>query len=507
MVSDSFVIRNISIAGNYLLKTFRSSRLYLILKRIADWFRWLFGSCVLLEIIKREGTLVRVWEYSRTYDFFARILHAPTNSMRRRYEKKQYVFTDSHVYKLIMLAANNLHILVSLALFVMVITPHRFWYNIFTTMMAFALVILFFIKTVVDKDTYFNFKYINFYLAIFTISILLAQVFSIFPGLSLRFLVFHLNCLVLVLILVNSINSKEQLSTVIESILMGITFVGLYAILQRIKGVPVNPAQTDLSVNVGMPGRVYSTMENPNNLGQVLIMLIPFYVAVIFASNSFIKKFIVVGMGIPPLIALALTYSRSSWVGFVVTFMMFILLINWRYVPLFIFIGLAMIPVLPRTVYNRILTIWDPRDSSVSYRGLIYKTIQPMVEDYWLTGVGLGSDAFMKVVQNYPLHTKVIPPHTHNLYIQVWIETGLIGGLSFIGFLISTIKKGIKRIKMESDKYLKYTIIAGISSLAGILVVGVAEYVWYYPRVMVIFWVVVGLLLAALNLTGSKEKA
>ncbi len=60
---------------------------------------------------------------------------------------------------------------------------------------------------------------------------------------------------------------------------------------------------------------------------------------------------------------------------------------------------------------------------------------------------------------------------------------------------------------MESDKYLKYTIIAGISSLAGILVVGVAEYVWYYPRVMVIFWVVVGLLLAALNLTGSKEKA
>ena len=50
---------------------------------------------------------------------------------------------------------------------------------------------------------------------------------------------------------------------------MGITFVGLYAILQRIKGVPVNPAQTDLSVNVGMPGRVYSTMENPNNLGQV----------------------------------------------------------------------------------------------------------------------------------------------------------------------------------------------------------------------------------------------
>jgi len=258
-------------------------------------------------------------------------------------------------------------------------------------------------------------------------------------------------------------------------------------------------------VNVGMPGRIYSTMENPNNLGQILLMLIPFYVAIILASSSFIKKFIIAGMGIPPLIALALTYSRSSWVGFAVTFLMFVLLTNWRYVPLFIFAGLAMIPVLPQTVYNRILTIWDPRDSSVNYRALINKTIRPMFEDYWLTGVGLGSDAFMKVVQNYPLHTKVIPPHTHNLYIQIWIETGLIGVLSFIGFLVSTVKKGIKRIRMEDDRYLKYTIIAGISSLVGILVVGIAEYVWYYPRVMVIFWVVAGLLLAALNLTGSKE--
>lgn len=505
MESDSFVIRNLSKTGNYLLKTFRNSLVYIILKAIADWFRWLFGSCLLLEIMKREGTFARVWKYSKTYDTFARILIRPTELFREKYDKRQQVFTSSHVYKLIILAADNLHVLVSFGLFLTLIIPHSFWYNIFTTMMVIGLVILFFVKTIVNKDTYFRYKYIDFYLALFTISILLAQIFSIFPSLSLRFLVFHLNCLALVLVLVNSIRSKEQLSTVIESVLMGVTFVGLYAILQRIKGVPVNPAQTDLVVNVGMPGRVYSTMENPNNLGQILIMLIPFYAAVILASESFIKRLIMVGMGIPPLMALALTYSRSSWVGFAVTFFMFVLLINWRYTPLFAFVGLAMIPVLPKSIYNRILTIWDPRDSSVSYRGLIYRTIQPVLENYWLTGVGLGSDTFMKVIQNYPLHTKVIPPHTHNLYIQVWIETGLIGGLAFIGFFISTIKKGVKKLKAEKDRYLKYITIAGISSLTGILVVGVAEYVWYYPRVMVVFWVMAGLLLAALNLTTSPK--
>ena len=60
-------------------------------------------------------------------------------------------------------------------------------------------------------------------------------------------------------------------------------------------------------------------------------------------------------------------------------------------------------------------------------------------------------------------------------------------------------------VRAQTDKYLKYGIIAGVSSLAGILVVGIGEYVWYYPRVMVIFWIITGLLLASLNLTEDAK--
>ena len=497
MGSDSFVIRFINVIASYLLKVLYNSSTYKVLNRIADWFRKCFGTSYVITILKREGTLVKLWDKSKTYKFFSQMLHSPTRLMRVEYEKKQHIFQSSKIFKLIVLATDNMHVLASLALFVIFIIPHSFWYNIFATMMAFGLLLLLFIKTVINKDTFFNFKHINFYLAIFILSIVLAQVFSIYPALGFRFLIFYLTCLLFVFILVNSIKNKDQLATVIESILMGVAIIGLYAIFQRIRGVPVNAAQTDLSLNAGMPGRVYSTMENPNNLAEILMMLIPFYVAVFLGSKSFIKRFIILGMAISPLIALGLTYSRSSWIGFAVAILMFVLLTNWRLVPLFLLAGIAAIPILPQTVYNRILTIFDSRDSSVSYRFLIYKTIGPMFENYWFTGVGLGSDAFMKVVQNYPLHTKVIPPHTHNLFIQVWIEVGLVGVLSFIGFLVSTVKKSIKSIVDEKDKYIKFSIIAGVSSLVGILTVGVAEYIWYYPRVMIIFWVVVGLLLAA----------
>ncbi len=503
METQSVVIKRLYIIGEYLFNTFKNSTTYKILIKIAAWFRWIFSSCVLFNVIKRDGNVDVLWRKSRTYRFFASILHKIINLLRNIYIKLERFLAYSGIYKFLVYLADNMYVLLSLSLIIMVITPHSFWYNIFTSIIAFGLLVLLLIRVASDKNIKINFNYFNFYLTLFVITIFFALIFSLSPGLSLRFFVFHLNCLVLVVLLVNSLNTKERFTTVLESILAGITFVGLYAILQSIKGVPVNPSQTDLSLNPGMPGRVYATMENPNNLGQVLIMILPFYAAAALSSNSFTKRFIIFVMSLPPLAALVLTYSRSAWVGFAVAAFVFVLLTNWKIAPLFIFVGLAAIPFLPRTIYNRIISMWNLRDSSISYRFLIYRTIEPVVEKYWLTGTGLGSDVFMKVVRNYPLHTGVVPPHTHNLYIQVLIETGIAGLISFVGFLVNIIKRGIKSIKLQEDKYIKYSIIAGVSSLAGILTVGLAEYVWYYPRVMVIFWVVIGLLLASLSLTGK----
>ena len=36
----------------------------------------------------------------------------------------------------------------------------------------------------------------------------------------------------------------------------------------------------------------------------------------------------------------------------------FLALLNWRWVPVFLVLGLAAIPFLPETIYNRILTIF-----------------------------------------------------------------------------------------------------------------------------------------------------
>ncbi len=81
--------------------------------------------------------------------------------------------------------------------------------------------------------------------------------------------------------------------------------------------------------------------------------------------------------------------------------------------------------------------------------------------------------------------------HCHNIYLQVWCETGLVGVISFVGGIFWTVKKGCRAVTAGGcDPVVRMTIIGGVSALAGTMLCGMADYIWNYPRVMLIFWFV-----------------
>jgi len=84
------------------------------------------------------------------------------------------------------------------------------------------------------------------------------------------------------------------------------------------------------------------------------------------------------------------------------------------------------------------------------------------------------------------------------------VEMGVLGGIGFLTFAYSSLKKGLGAYN-RTDKELRCTIIAAIASICGISFVCAAEYVWFYPRVMFIFFVVFGLLLSAVRLAKKQN--
>jgi hypothetical protein len=48
-------------------------------------------------------------------------------------------------------------------------------------------------------------------------------------------------------------------------------------------------------------------------------------------------------------------------------------------------------------------------------------------------------------------------------------------------------------------------LIGGASALAGGLVCGITDYIWYYPRAICIFWFLMGILLAGSRMILRKD--
>ena len=299
---------------------------------------------------------------------------------------------------------------------------------------------------------------------------------------------------------------KPILAPLVALAVLGLSVAALYGCYQSYIGVDIVASQQDMNLNQGMPGRVYSFFDNPNNFAEQLAMLLPLNLALFLNSHWRGKLLSLLSLGVG-LVAIGATYGRASWIGLAGAVLVFLALLNWRWVPVFLLVGLAAIPFLPETIYNRILTIFNAgEDSSVQYRFGIYETTRNLMEDYWARGVGLGTDVMKKVFQTYPTNFDgSYPVHTHNNYLQMWGETGILGLLAYLSLLLYQLKSGVKGFCAALDPRVKRMMAAAIGAFCGILVIGVAEYTWYYPRNMFTYWFLFGVIGACIKLVRMEQ--
>lgn len=507
MLQESLIYKCIYAMWDYLCRSYNESLIVLAFRKLWAVLSGLFSSSAILRFIGREGFITRTWSESYIFRLADALVNLPQRMLHPLYKKAGAAFTESFFFKIILLVLNRLHMLVAFFLFVMLIVPHKYWNNVYSLAVVLILLLLFFLKTVVEGRTGFHLKIFNVFLLLFVLCVILAEVFSIIPKESLRFLAFYFTCFIMVLLLMGSVRNRDELSAVIAVILAGMTISGLYGMYQKVVGIPVNPSQIDITLNEGALSRVYSAFENPNNFAAAIIMLLPFYMALALNIRNFLMKLFILALALPPLISLTFTLSRSGWIGFAVAVLVFVFFKEKRLIPVFILLGILAFPFLPQSIYRRILTITNPADTSSSTRLDEYRTVLPILKNHWFAGLGLGNVTLVKVIPNYFIFIKggKILQHSHNLYLQIWFEMGIAGILSFLAFLASTVKRSIKAIYSSEDRQVNNILIAGVSSLAGILVMGFADYVWFYPRVMLIFWVVIGLMLAALSILAGKS--
>lgn len=393
-----------------------------------------------------------------------------------------------------------------LALFIgfMFIVPHDFWNNLYAFLAAVFFAFWIFMNIASGKLKGKNGKAINVTIVGFFVAICVSTVTAIKFSDAFRIGLFMIASLLLAYSVYASVDTKEKLISFLKIVLGAVTITAVIGIVQRFMGVEVDPEYVDMATNAGMPGRVFSTFANPNNFAELLLLFMPFFVPLFLSVKERRAKLGVAGCFIIVLVALAMTYSRSCWVGFALAAVLFVLMYDKRLIVPLIIVVLVAIPLLPETIMNRIFTIGSMKDTSNSYRLYIWESCWRMVKHYGSVGLGLGPASFKSVYMNYADQAALTAPHSHMLYMELIIEMGILGFVSFMGYIYSVIKKTASAMK-NMDNTLKAVAIAGFSALLGIAFVCCAEYIWFYPRVMFAFWIVPGLLLATARIAKKGE--
>ncbi len=293
-----------------------------------------------------------------------------------------------------------------------------------------------------------------------------------------------------------SVRRQRQLETLIGLMVAAGFVVALCGFYQVLTGVESTEAWVDKTSFSDVTLRVYSTLENPNVLGEYLLLVIPLGAACTVNAKSVNGKLYGAIATLAMIVCMVLTLSRGGWLGLIFAAALFLVLLDKRLILLGV-VGLMFMPlVLPQSIIDRFASITDLSDSSTSYRLYIWMATVNMLKDYWFCGVGTGYAAYNAVYPRYGFNT-VVAPHSHNLYLQIMCECGIGGILVFAGVIITYLRTVGTAARKAVTKKRRIYLLAMISGLGGFLLQGITDYSFYNYRVMLMFWVYMALGAAA----------
>lgn len=353
-----------------------------------------------------------------------------------------------------------------------------------------------------------KFDFLDFFVLLFAVFTFLGGAFSVTPSSSLPPACVFVCFIASYFLIVNLIKTKELVKKLLFSSVFSFLICSLYGVYQNFFATP-DTTWTDEDMFSDIETRVVSTFENPNVFGEYLIMLIPVAFALFIIAKSFTQRTFTFASLCASVLALVYTWSRGAWLGFIAAMLVLLVIINRKALGAYVFGILAVplaIPVLPSSVIERFSSIGNMTDSSTSYRVFIWEAATNMINDYFVSGIGIGVDAFQTVYSEYALAGIETAPHSHNLYLQILLELGIFGFAVFVFAMFLFFAKVFTFLKDSDSREAKLMAGAISCGIIAILVQGLTDYVWYNYRVFAFFWMMIATAVAVVNVYKAKQQ-
>jgi putative inorganic carbon (HCO3(-)) transporter len=258
-----------------------------------------------------------------------------------------------------------------------------------------------------------------------------------------------------------------------------------------------------------MPGA--ETGFNPNQVSGALIMFIPVQASLLwetaFTGGAPRGRQIVLAVGAALMLTITgmvvvIAQSRAAWVALVIG-LAGLCLVEFRRarlpIAVLLFAGAAALAILwPLGVGDRLVQqAWtvSPGETSWLARVELWSRGLWTTADYPLTGTGMNIFRLMAWRSFPPLHFEFGKDvgHAHQAYIQVALDLGLPGLVSYLALLFGAIGSGWLGYRRTTDRFARHIVLASTVGVAIHAMWGFADAVALGAKQSFLWWSILAL--------------
>lgn len=271
----------------------------------------------------------------------------------------------------------------------------------------------------------------------------------------------------------NFIEDYSEIKKFLKGIIFASIFISLYGILQ-VFGIDF--------INWDIKNTALSTLGRRNFAGEFLVMIFP-YLYFLFLSGEKKEKILYFLIGILLFSHLVLTFTRASYIAFFVSSIFFFTIYRKQIlIPKKVLLFLLLI-FLINPSFSEIKKF---EKGTIKSRIFIWKTSLKIIKENLISGTGPGN--FEIVFPMYTpknIHTEYYikdrVEDAHNDFIEITVESGIIGILLFLFLIFTAFKVYLK----NKEKLIALVL---LSSIVALSVNALASFPFKKISTLFLFW-------------------
>jgi len=257
-------------------------------------------------------------------------------------------------------------------------------------------------------------------------------------------------------------------------------------------------------LNLDLTRRLGYPLDHANTAGYLFSMSIPLVIALIVTEKGVLRGLAVLSCALQ-LVGLLLTYSRGAWVG-CATAVLFLAVTTKRWKEIsYLLATFLLVCVFAVPLRDRMLTLLKPQaDDAMNERMEVMRDAVKVGATHPLLGIGYGRGRLKEALrESYRGTANENSPiwHAHNVYVELFAETGMVGVIAFLWLLGVT--GYLVRRRTRSEEYVSQIILLGLaSSWIAAATTGLGDIPFYHHETRIFFFTLLGLAFVA-HRTGN----